>query len=85
MRLCVCFSCCVCVVCVCVCVCVCSQVNVCIAQGWVIRRIHIIRRTVFTRVGQNRTYTPYMTVYLVIFLPKLPYIHHIYGLGQPYI
>ena len=29
------------------------------------------------RVGQNRIYTPYMTVYLVIFLPKLPYIHRI--------
>jgi len=23
-----------------------------------------------TRVGQNRVYTPYMTVYLVVFLPK---------------
>jgi len=30
------------------------------------------------RVGQNRMYTPYMTVYLVIPLPKLPYIHRIY-------
>jgi len=30
------------------------------------------------RVGQNRIYTPYMTVYLVIFLPKIPYIHRIY-------
>jgi hypothetical protein len=30
------------------------------------------------RVGQNRIYTPYMTVYLVISLPKLPYIHRIY-------
>ena len=30
------------------------------------------------RVGQNRIYTPYMTVYLVIFLPKVPYIHRIY-------
>ena len=30
------------------------------------------------RVGQNRTYTPYMTVYLVIPLPKIPYIHCIY-------
>jgi hypothetical protein len=29
------------------------------------------------RVGQNRIYTPYMTVYLVIFLPKIPYIHRI--------
>ena len=39
-----------------------------------------------SRVGQNRIYTPYMTVYLVISLPKLPYMHGIcmYGSGQPY-
>jgi len=45
------------------------------------------------RVGQNRIYTPYMTVYLVISLPKIPYIHriyiyiyiYIYGSGQPYV
>ena len=30
------------------------------------------------RVGQNRTYTPYMAVYLAIFLPKIPYIYRIY-------
>ena len=30
------------------------------------------------RVGQNRIYTPYMTVYFVITLPKIPYIHRIY-------
>jgi hypothetical protein len=30
------------------------------------------------RVGQDRIYTPYMTVYLVNFLPKIPYIHRIY-------
>ena len=30
------------------------------------------------RVGQNRIYTPYMTVYLVISLPKIPYIHRIF-------
>jgi len=30
------------------------------------------------RVGQNRIYTPYMTVYLMISLPKIPYIHRIY-------
>ena len=27
------------------------------------------------RVGQNRTYTPYTTVYLVISLQKIPYMH----------
>ena len=39
------------------------------------------------RVGQNRIYAPYMTGYLVISLPKIPYIHHtcIYGSGQPYV
>ena len=30
------------------------------------------------RVGQNRMYAPYMTVYLVISLPKLPYTHRVY-------
>ena len=30
------------------------------------------------RVGQNRIYTPYMTVYLVISLTKIPYTHRIY-------
>jgi len=30
------------------------------------------------RVGQNRIYTSYMTVYMVISLPKLPYTHRIY-------
>jgi hypothetical protein len=29
-------------------------------------------------VGQNRMYTPYMTVNLVISLPKTPYLHRIY-------
>jgi len=29
-------------------------------------------------VGQNRIYTPYMTVCMVISLPKIPYIHRIY-------
>ena len=31
-----------------------------------------------SRVGQNRIYTPYMTVYFVISLPKVPYVHRIY-------
>jgi hypothetical protein len=30
------------------------------------------------RVGQNRTVTPYMAVYLVISLPKIPYKDCIY-------
>ena len=30
------------------------------------------------RVGQSRIYTQYMTVNLVITLPKIPYTHRIY-------
>ena len=30
------------------------------------------------RVGQNRVYTPYMTVYLAISLPKIPYVQRIH-------
>jgi hypothetical protein len=30
------------------------------------------------KVGQNRIYTPYMTVHLVISLPKIQYINRIY-------
>ena len=30
------------------------------------------------RVGQNHIYAPYMTVYLLISLPELLYIHRIY-------
>ena len=39
---------------------------------------HHIYTVCIRRVGQNRIYTPYMTVYLAIFLPKFPYIHRIY-------
>ena len=35
-------------------------------------------QTHMRRVGQNRIYTPYMTVYLVISLPEIPYTHRIY-------
>ena len=35
------------------------------------------------KVGQNCIYTPYMTVYLVITLPKIPYIHRIYIWFRP--
>jgi len=31
-----------------------------------------------SRVGQNRIYAPYMTVYEVVSLPKIPYIHRVY-------
>jgi len=35
-------------------------------------------QTSISRVGQNRINTPYMNVYLVIFLPKIPYIYTVY-------
>jgi hypothetical protein len=38
---------------------------------------HTYIRCIYS-VGQNRIYAPYMTVYLVISLPKIPYIHRIY-------
>jgi hypothetical protein len=34
--------------------------------------------SVMSRAGQNRIYITYMTVYLVISLPKIPYINRIY-------
>ena len=38
--------------------------------------------TVMCKVGQNRMYTPYMTVYLVNSLPNIPYIHRIYNIHR---
>jgi len=37
-----------------------------------------LRKLLTRRVGQNRVYTPSLTEYLVIFLPKILYIHRIY-------
>jgi hypothetical protein len=37
------------------------------------------------RVGQNRIYTPYITVYLMISCQNTVYTPYIYGSGQPYI
>jgi hypothetical protein len=50
-------------VCVCLYLCVCSGLSGCIFA---------------CRVGQNRIYTPYLAVHLVISLPNIPYIHRIY-------
>jgi hypothetical protein len=63
------------------------------AKGWPEPYIYIYAQLRFLcslahmhRVGQNRIYTPHVTVYLVFFLPELPYIHRIYmyGFGPPY-
>jgi hypothetical protein len=41
-------------------------------------RVHLCLQPRICRFGQNHVYAPYMTVYLVVSLPKTPYIHHIY-------
>jgi hypothetical protein len=43
-----------------------------------INGMHFFIKTHMSRVGQNRKYTPYMTINSVVSLPKPPYIHHIY-------
>ena len=40
--------------------------------------VQIVQAPLTIRVGQNRIYTPYMTVCMVISLPKTPYIHRMY-------
>jgi hypothetical protein len=67
---------------VCVCVCVCSSKHVC-ARGVCChvpgnKNSEDHECNYMFMVGQYRIYTPYMTVYLVISLPKIPYIHRIY-------
>jgi len=44
---------------------------------WAMRAQCVVCRLIH-RVGHNRIHTPYMTVYLVISLPKILYIHRIY-------
>jgi hypothetical protein len=39
---------------------------------------HVCCALYISRVGQNRIYAPYMTVCMVISLPKIPYMHRIY-------
>ena len=41
-------------------------------------RVVNLRSSNMCRVGRNCIYTPYMTAYLVISLPKIPFIHRIY-------
>ena len=43
-----------------------------------VREMELCRGEDICRGGQNRIYIPYMTVYLVISLPKIPYINRIY-------
>ena len=76
---------------------VCRQ-NVSVSSGWCggplqhltllqvcNTQVHHVKH-LLSRVDQNRIHTPYMTEYLAIFLPKIPYVRrvYIYGSGQPY-
>ena len=49
-----------------------------VLEGTVPDMIGTVPYTHMGRVGQNRVYTTYMTVYLVISLPKIPCIHRVY-------
>jgi len=66
----------------CVCVCACVSVIAGARLRGVLAQtcLTVLLRPVahISRVGQNRICTPYMTAYLMIFLPKIPYIHRIY-------
>jgi len=45
---------------------------------FIVHKIHrMVQILQINRVGQNPKNTPYMTVYLVVFLPKTPYIYRI--------
>jgi hypothetical protein len=46
--------------------------------GWLVPVCTMGKSLIMCRVGQNRIYTPYMTVYMVNSLPKIPYTHRIY-------
>jgi hypothetical protein len=48
---------------------------------WLLTQVRF--RGVMCRVGQNRIYAPYMTVYLVISLTNILYIPNIYRPGRP--
>jgi len=92
-SVCVCLCACV-SVSVCVCVCVCIYAFKTPVAAHVIHRYPSIpfhsnwnQMCNACRVGQNRIYTPYMTVCMVISLLKIPYVHRMYvymfGSGPP--
>jgi len=75
--------------CVCACVSVCMCVCVCVLSIHMLHGVSCPQSTtvpqlahklspIIARVGQNCIHTPHMTVFLVISLPKIPYIHRIY-------
>jgi len=48
----------------------------CLYPSWCLAKL--IQNNLKHRVGQNRMYTLYMTVYFMKSVPKIPYIHRIY-------
>jgi len=82
---CVCVRVCMCAcvrVCVhgCVCVCMYVCIRACVCMGVCVHACACVYVRVWhmRRVGQNHIDTPFMTVYTVISLPKMPYVHRIY-------
>ena len=47
-------------------------------HGTSAHRLQCLIQCHMCRVGQNRIYTPYLTVYMVNSLPKIPYTHRMY-------
>ena len=48
-------------------------------DGWVVTFMACwVYMLIACRAGQNRIYAPYMTVYLAISMPIIPYMHRIY-------
>jgi len=58
----------------------CCSVQACVRPLSLSRSAHVQQSfsASMCRVGQNRIYTPYMTAYLVISLPKILYVNCIY-------
>ena len=65
--------------------CCCAAVAAAAVRGWLplLHGLHV--KTDRCRDGQNCIYTTYTTIYLVISLSKIPYIHRTYSYGQPWI
>jgi hypothetical protein len=55
-----------------------QPVNILTCLPLLFLHLHDFKVRALYRVGQNRIYTPYITVYTVISLPKTPYIHRMY-------
>ena len=65
----------------------CAEIGKARRQWKLLQRSHVESRCLKTRVGQDRIFTPYMTVYLLCNFPAKNTIYTpcIYGSGQPYL